>query len=591
MQKKRHPKDVTFSASPVLQTRMPMWRSKLVVIMITGAFLGLTARAFWIAGPGNSFYLAQGEKRYEHTIAMPAVRGKIEDRDGRVLATSLPMRTIWAVPAEVPDDLPASDIAQAGKLLDMPAKELQSKLAGERKFVYIKRQVSPEVGKQIEALGIPGVYESNEFKRFYPEGEVAAHVVGFTNVEDRGQEGMELGEEPALEGTSGVHRVIKDRIGHTIQDLDDSMPPRDGKNIRLTLDTRVQYIAYEALKNAVERTGAHAATAVVLDARSGQVLALANLPTYNPNDRAHLTGEQLRNRALTDVFEPGSILKPFTMALALDLHRVTPTTLIDTGPGRFSFEGSTITDDSANGVLTAAGVIQKSSNIGMTKISTMLRAEEMWDMFTEIGLGQPPKLGFPGAVSGRLRPFKSWRRIEQATMAYGYGVSASLFQLARAYTIFANDGVLVPVSIIKNDGPPAQGVRVIDARTAQEVRQMLAAVVDAGGTAQTAQVAGYSIGGKTGTAYKAGPHGYERGKYRASFVGIAPLSAPRLVIAVSIDEPKASQHFGGQAAGPAFAEIASQALPLLGIRPDLPVRPGVVIAAPTEAPPIDSSHG
>ena len=595
MQKNRQPKDVTFASSPVLQSRMSMWRSKFVVITITLAFIGLVARAFWIAGPGNSFYIAQGEKRYEHTIVMPAVRDKIEDRDGRVLATSLPMRTIWAVPAEVPDDLSDSALQKASKLLDIPTKELRAKLIGEKKFVYVKRQVSPEIGKQMEVLGIPGVYESSEYKRFYPEGEVAAHVVGFTNVEDKGQEGMELGEEPLLEGKAGVRRVIKDRIGRTIQDLDDSSPPRDGKDIRLTLDTRVQYIAYEALKNALERTGAKAAMAVVIDAKSGQVLALANLPTYNPNDRAHLTGEQLRNRVFTDVFEPGSILKPFTMALALDLHRLTPTTLIDTGPGRYVFEGATISDDSANGVLTAAGVIQKSSNIGMTKVSTMLRAEEMWDMFTEIGLGQQPKLGFPGAVSGRLRPYKSWRRIEQATMAYGYGISASLFQLARAYTIFANDGVLVPITIIKPDTPvQPEGVRVIDAHTAAEMRQMLAGVVDTGGTATTAQVAGYSIGGKTGTAYKAGAHGYDHSKYRASFVGIAPLSAPRLVIAVSVDEPKASQHFGGQAAGPAFAEIASQALPLLGIRPDLPVRPGVILAAPTsDTPPDDkaASHG
>lgn len=552
---------------------MSLARSKLVVGFMTLAFGGLLVRAFWIAGPSNNFYLAQGEKRYEHTIGMPAVRGKIEDRDGRVLATSLPMRTIWAVPAEVPADLPDDELQQASRLLEMPAKELRGKLAGDRRFAYIKRQVSPEIGKQIEALAIPGVYESNEYKRFYPEGEVAAHVVGFTNVEDKGQEGMELGVESALEGSAGTRHVVKDRIGRTIEELDDSTPARNGEDIRLTLDTRVQYIAYEALTHALDRTGAMAGMAVVLDVKSGQVLALANMPTYNPNDREHLTGEQLRNRVFTDVFEPGSILKPFTMALALDLHRLTPNTLIDTGPGRYVFEGATITDDSANGVLTAAGVIQKSSNIGMTKVSTMLRAEEMWNLFTEVGLGQPPKVGFPGAVSGRLRPYKSWRPIEQATMAYGYGVSASLFQLARAYTIFANDGMLMPISIIGSDsvGPP-QGIRVIDSKTAAEMRQMFAGVVDAGGTATTAQVDGYSTGGKTGTAYKAGPHGYNHSKYRASFVGIAPLSAPRLVIAVSIDEPKASQHFGGQAAGPAFAEIASQALPLLGIRPDLPLK-------------------
>lgn len=572
---KRQTRGVTFAASPVLETRASLGRSRLVVALTSIAFAGLIARSFWLAGPGNSFLVAEGEKRYEHTIALPPVRGKIEDREGRVLATSLPMRTIWAVPAEVAHGLTDVDLQRAAQLLDMPATELRERLLGDRRVAYVKRQVSPEIGKQIEALKIPGVYQNTEYKRFYPEGELTAHVVGFTNVDDNGQEGMELGDESLLTGRMGIRRVIKDRIGHTIEELDDSVPASDGQDVRLTIDTRFQYLANEALKNAMQRTGAKAAMAVIIDARLGQVLALANLPTYNPNNRAHLSGEQLRNRVMTDAFEPGSILKPFTMALALNLHRLTPTTLIDTGPGHLTFGGANITDDSANGILTAAGVIQKSSNIGMTKVSTMLRAEEMWNMFTEIGLGQVPALGFPGAVSGRLRPYKAWRPIEQATMAYGYGLSASLFQMARAYTIFANDGVLLPMTInAPNPSRSVKGVRVIDGKTAAEMRQMLASVVGAGGTAAGVQVAGYSVGGKTGTAYKAGAHGYDRSKYRASFVGIVPLSAPRLVIAVSIDEPKASQHFGAVAAGPAFSEIASQALPLLGVPQDLPVTHG-----------------
>ncbi|SOZ17442.1 Penicillin-binding protein 2 (fragment) [Cupriavidus taiwanensis] len=329
------------------------------------------------------------------------------------------MRTVWAVPSEVAPNLSETDLKKAADLLDMPAEKLRGKLLNDRRFTYIKRQVSPEIGRQIEALGIPGVYESQEYKRFYPEGEFTAHVVGFTNVEDKGQEGMELGAESLLEGNGGTRHVVRDRIGHTIEELDDSNPAHNGKDVKLTIDTRIQYIAQLALQHTLERTGAMAGTAVVIDVENGDVLALANLPTFDPNDRVHLTGEQLRNRVFTDVFEPGSILKPFTMALALNLHRLTPDTLIDTGPGRYTFEGSTITDDSANGVLSAAAVIQKSSNIGMTKVSTMLRAEEMWKMFTEVGLGQPPRIGFPGAVSGRLRPYRSWRPIEQATMAYG----------------------------------------------------------------------------------------------------------------------------------------------------------------------------
>ena len=583
MKKNASGKNVRFSASPVLSVRLPMWRSKFVVFTLFMAFFALTARAFWIQGPGNSFYQKQGESRYLRTIELPATRGKIVDRNGVVLATSLPVRAIWAIPEDVPDDLSPDKLNQVGKLLDMTQKELHAKLGEDKSFVYIKRQVPNDVADKVAALDIPGFSQRKEYERFYPEGEVTAHMVGFTNIEDEGQDGIELAQQKTLVGVPGSRRVIKDRMGRSIEDVDELAIPRDGKDITLALDSKIQYAAFNALKTAVEVNKAHAGAAMVVDVRTGEVLALANYPTYNPNDRSRLTGEQLRNRVLTDSFEPGSILKPITISLALDLHRVTPDTIVNTSPGRFTLDGATITDDSNFGVLTVAGVIQKSSNIGTTKIAMQLRPEEMWNMFTSVGLGQAPKIGFPGTVAGRLRPWKDWRRIEQATMAYGYGVSVSLFQLAHAYTIFAHNGQLIPLSLFKTDGQTVSGPQVIAPETAAEIRKMLENVVAAGGTAATVQVPGYSIGGKTGTAYKHTAHGYDHSNYRASFVGIAPMSNPRIIVAVSIDNPTNGEHFGAQVAGPVFASITGDTLRALNVAPDVPVKPMVMTAS--SAPP------
>jgi cell division protein FtsI (penicillin-binding protein 3) len=570
-------KSVAFSANPILSVRLPMWRSKLVVFLLFMAFVALTARAFWIQGPGNAFYQKQGESRYQRTLELPATRGKILDRNGLVLATSLPVRAIWAIPESVPDDLGADKLASLGKLLGMTQKELRAKLSEDKTFVYVKRQVPLDVAQKITALDIPGIYQRAEYKRFYPEGEITAHLIGFTNVEDQGQEGVELGDQKLLAGISGSRRVIKDRMGRVIEDVDEQVVPHNGTDVDLSIDSKIQYIAYTNLKAAVEKFKAKAGTAMVIDVRTGEVLALVNYPTYNPNDRSHLTGEQLRNRMLTDVFEPGSIMKPFTVSLALDLHRVTPTTLVDTGPGRFVLDGAQITDDSAFGVLTVGGVIQKSSNIGATKIAMQLKPEEMWNMYTSIGLGQAPKVGFPGAVAGRLRPWRSWRRIEQATMSYGYGLSASLFQLARAYTAIAHDGQIMPVSIFRTpNDQPATGPQVFSPTTARQVRAMLETVTAPGGTSPDAAVPGYRVGGKSGTAYKHGGHGYDKSKYRASFVGMAPMPNPRIVVAVSVDEPTAGSHFGGQVSGPVFSAIVGDTLRTLNVPPDMPVKQMVV---------------
>jgi cell division protein FtsI (penicillin-binding protein 3) len=570
-------KGVTFSASPVLSVRLPMWRSKLVVFMLFMAFLVLVARAFWIQGPGNAFYQKQGESRYQRTIELAATRGKILDRNGLVLATSLPVRAIWAIPESVPDDINPKKLAALGSLLDMSPKELSAKLSGDKMFVYVKRQVPIDVADKVTALAIPGIYQRDEYKRFYPEGEITAHLVGFTNVEDEGQEGIELSDQKILSGVPGIRHVIKDRMGRIIEDVDQQVAPRNGRDVALSIDSQIQYIAYANLKAAVEKFKAKGGAAMVVDVRTGEVLALVNYPTFNPNDRSHLTGEELRNRVLTDVFEPGSIMKPFTISLALDLHRVSPDTLVDTGNGRFTLDGATITDDAGFGVLTVGGVIQKSSNIGATKIAMTLKPEEMWNMFTSIGLGQPPKVGFPGAVAGRLRPWKSWRRIEQATMSYGYGLSGSLFQLARAYTAIAHDGMLMPVSIFKTDpSQPVTGPQIFSPTTAREVRAMLESVVSREGTSPEAAVPGYRVGGKSGTAYKQVGHGYDRSRYRASFVGMAPMPNPRIVVAVSVDEPTAGSHFGGSVSGPVFSAIVGDTLRTLNVPPNMPVKQLVV---------------
>ncbi|WP_020204717.1 MULTISPECIES: peptidoglycan D,D-transpeptidase FtsI family protein [Cupriavidus] len=582
------PRTGQFAASPVLGLRLPMWRSKLVVFMMFSAFVALAGRALWIQGPGNQFYEAEGKKRFQRTLDLPATRGKILDRNGLVLATSLPVKAIWAVPEDVPDQIDADKIRQLGKLLDMSDKELRRKFTEDKSFVYLKRQVLPDAADKIAALKIEGIHQTREYKRFYPEGEAMAHIVGFTNVEDRGQEGMELAREPVLAGRSGARQVIKDRLGRVVEDVGILKTPRDGEDQQLSIDAKIQYLAFNEVKAIVERSKAKAASAVVLDAQTGEVLALANWPTYNPNDRTRLSGEQLRNRVLTDTFEPGSMMKPITIGLALQLKRVTPSTVFAT-TGKFTYEGATISDTHNYGALTVAGIIQKSSNIGTTKISMLLKPQEMWDMFTSVGLGQAPKLGFPGAVAGRVRPYKSWRPIEQATMSYGYGLSVSLFQIAHAYTIFAHDGELIPVTMFRRDGP-VSGERVLSPEVARQVRGMLETVTAPGGTAPEAQVMGYRVGGKTGTAYKHVGRGYDRSKYRASFIGLAPMSNPRVIVAVSVDEPTSGSHYGGAAAGPAFAAITGGTLRALNVQPDSPIRQLVVSDKVQESEPWSASQ-
>jgi len=574
-------RSIAYTSSPLLASPTPVWRSKFIVAAIALGFAALVGRAVYIQVIENDFFQHQGEVRFARTLSLPANRGRILDRNGVVLASSIPVPSIWAIPEDVPRD--PMQLKKLAKLLGMPLAELNKKLEDEDKtFVWLKRQVDESVGQAVQALGIKGIYERKEYKRQYPEGEAAAHVVGFTNVEDLGQEGMELAFNKELGGRSGSRRVIKDRMGRVVEDMREQIAPVDGRDLQLSLDSKVQFFAYQALKEAVLIHKAKAGGIVVLDVKTGEVLALANYPSYTPGKRQNLRGEQLRNRTLTDSFEPGSTMKPFVIGLALNSGRVTPETKVQTAPGRLTIGSATISDSHAHGLLTVNEVIQKSSNIGTAKIALQMPAREMWEMFSNVGFGQKPQVPFPGAVSGRLRPYKSWRPIEQATMSYGYGLSVSLMQLAHAYTIFGRDGDLVPLSMLKVSAPAA-GQPIFSPKVAQDVRHMLHLVVGPGGTAQKAQTMGYSVGGKTGTANKQEGRGYAAKKYRGVFAGLAPIDAPRIAVAVMIDEPTNGQYYGGDVAAPVFSQAVQQTLKVLEVAPDMSVKPQVITDAVEES--------
>ena len=559
-----------FTESPGLQLALQGWRSRTVGLLLMGAFLALVGRGFYLQVINNDFLQQKGDSRYLRDIESSASRGKIVDRNGDMLAVSTPMKTIWAIPGDA-RQMSGEQKRQLAGLLDMGVRELDAKIASEKTFTFIKRQVSPETADRIAVHKFPGVHQEKEYRRFYPTGDMTAHIVGFTGVDDKGLEGVELAFQGSLLGRPGSRTVIRDRRGNIVEDVGATKPPQDGKDVRLALDSKIQYLAYSQLRETVEKHNAKAGGAIVIDARNGEILALANWPTYNPNNRERLSGAQLRNRAITDTYEPGSVMKPFTAALALEKGKVRFDTVINCAPGRMSIGPATISDSHPHGALTVAEVIQKSSNVGTAKIALGFTPKEMWDLFDSLGFGQAPNLGFPGEVNGRLRPWKNWRPIEQATMSYGHGIAVSLVQMARAYTVFAHDGELMPLSLTKIDDAPPHGTRVFSPQTMRELRAMLEMAAGPGGTAPKARVPGYRVGGKTGTAYKIEGGVYAR-KYVASFVGIAPISDPRLVVAVMIDEPTSGGHYGGDVAGPAFAQITGGALRTLGIPPDAPIQ-------------------
>ena len=578
-------RSVLYTSSPLLASKTPVWRSKFIVALIALGFVGLGARAAYVQVLDNAFFQRQGEVRFARTLELPANRGKILDRNGLILASSVPAASIWAIPEDVEQEDPEvrAKLRELARLMDMPLPELTAKLADEDKtFVWVKRQLDWDVGQKIAALGIKGIYQRKEYKRQYPEGEAAAHVVGFTNVEDRGQEGMELAFNDLLAGKVGSRRVIKDRLGRVVEGVGEDVPPLDGRDMQLSIDSKVQFFAYQKLRDQVAKSQAKAGSVVVLDTITGEVLALANYPSYVPDKRKNLTGEQLRNRAITDTFEPGSTMKPFTIGIALESGRVKPETPMDTSPGRLSMGGYTISDTHNYGLLTVAGVIQKSSNVGTTKLAMQMSSREMWETFSAAGFGQKPQIAFPGAVSGRLRPYKTWRPVEQATMSYGYGLSASLFQMARSYTVFAHDGSIIPATMLKST-QPAVGVPVFSQRTADQVRKMLEMAAGPGGTGQRAQTQGYSVGGKSGTARKQVGKSYAAGKYRAWFTGMAPIDKPRIIVAVMVDEPTVGGVYGGLVAAPVFSEVVQQTLRMMSVAPDMAVQPLIVTNAVEES--------
>ncbi len=570
---------VSFSSSPVLAVKLPVWRSRVLMFAIFVAFAALAIRALWLQALSTEFLQKQGASRYARTIELPATRGKITDRNGQVLASSLPVRAIWAVPEDV-SQAPAEKLKSLARLLGMSERDLKKRLDVDRSFVYLKRQVEPEITEQVLKLGINGIGTQREYKRYYPDGEVMAHVLGFTNIEDKGQEGMELAFQKTLAGTNGSRRVIKDRLGHIVEDIESVRLPHDGRDLALSIDRKIQYIAYSALKESVEKHKAKAGGIVVLDARSGEVLALANLPTYNPNDRSRLSGAQLRNRVLTDTFEPGSTVKPLTAALAMERGLVRPDTVLDTDGGRMTIGRRTISDTKDHGNMTLSEALAKSSNVAMARMAMQMQPEQMWELYTSVGFGQAPKLGFPGAVAGRLRPAASWKQIEQVTMSYGYGLSASLIQIAQSYLVFARDGDMIPLTLQKSADQPI-GRRVLSPKVAREVRAMLEAAAGPNGTAPHAQVPGFRVGGKTGTAHKLENGQYTK-KYVASFVGLAPISNPRIIVAVMIDEPSVGGYYGGQVAAPVFAKVVGNALRAINVAPDSDVTDIIIPAEPVQ---------
>ena len=546
---------------------LPRVRAPLAFAVLALAFALLAVRSLYLQGIDNGFLQQQGSSRYSREIEVPAHRGRILDRDGEPLAISTPVKSLWAFPAQV--DATPAQLAALAKILALPPRTLARKLDPDDDFAFVAKQVAPETAQRAMALGIKGLHDQNEYRRFYPAGESMSHILGFTGEHDAGQEGIELAQQPWLGGTPGSRRVIINRRGDVVEDVEAIRAPQAGRDLVLSIDARLQHIAFRELRAAIEANRAKAGGLVILDARSGEILALANWPTYNPNARNRVARERMRNRALTDVFEPGSTLKPFTIAAALEAGRVRPDTIVQTAPGSMTIGTATIHDAHPNGALTVAQVIQKSSNVGAAKIALQLPPETMWRVLTECGFGAPPKTGFPGEVGGRLRPPKTWRPIEQATMAYGHGISVNLVQLARAYTIFADNGELKPATLFKTAGPVA-GRPVLKPETAAAVRKMLEMAASPGGTAPKAQVPGYRVAGKTGTAHKLEGHVYTN-RYVSSFVGFAPASAPRLIVAVMIDEPTAGAHYGGEVAAPVFATVTGAALRLLAVPPDAPV--------------------
>lgn len=566
-------RSVHHGKSPLLASKTPAWRSRFIVAFIALAFIGLIIKAIYIQVFNNDFYQKQGEVRYARSFDLPASRGRILDRNDQILASSVMSPSIWAVPNSV--EATEAQLNQLAKLLDLTLAELKKKLSDDdREFVWLKRQLDEEIGKQVAALKIKGIYLRKEYKRKYPEGDATATLLGDTSTEGQGTQGIEYSFQSDLEGKSGHRKVIKDRLGHKVENVGETIQPSSGKDVQLSVDSKIQFFAYQKIRDAVIENKAVSGSVVVLDAQTGEILAAVSYPTNNMTLPTTKERAAKRNIAFSDMFEPGSAVKPFTIALALEKGLVTPDTVISTAPGTVMVGNSTIRDAHPHKFLTVEQIIEKSSNVGTVKISLDLDAKSMWEMFNQVGFGQRPNIRFPSVASGRLRPYKNWRPIEKATMSYGYGLSTSLLQMTKAYSIFATDGRLIEPTLSKRTGP-APYVQVITPETAKNIRKMLQMAASPSGTGQKAQISGFSVGGKSGTAHKQEGKTYATDKYRSWFVGLSPIENPRVIVGVMLDEPSAGRYFGGDVAAPVFSSTVAQALRTLGVKPDLTVVPKI----------------
>ena len=540
----------------------------LTGLMLSG-FVLLAARSAQLQLVDHEFLQGQADARHLRVVEVPAHRGMMTDRNGEPLAISTPVQSVWANPKELV--AAPADLRGLARLLKMKPEQLQ-RLLGQRKsreFVYLRRHLSPDLADQVMALGIPGLYLQQEYRRYYPAGEVAAHLVGFSNVDDQGQEGLELAFDDWLSGEPGAKRVVKDGRRHIIENVENIRSARPGKALVLSIDRRIQYLAYRELKAAVRQHRARSGSMVVLDNRTGEVLAMVNQPAFNPNNRKRLKADKMRNRALTDVFEPGSTMKPFVIAAALESGDYRPASSIDTSPGLVQVGVHTIRDKHDYGRLDLTGVLRKSSNVGASKIALALEPEDFWTGLSGAGFGVVTESGFPGEASGYLADFHRWRDIERATLAYGYGLSVTGMQLAQAYSVLANDGYRVPITLLKRDADSElERQAAFSPMVARAVRKMMESVVAADGTAPLAAVNGYRVAGKTGTAHKSEAGGYAEKRYLSVFAGMAPASDPRLVAVVVINEPSNGEYYGGKVAAPVFSRVMAGALRLLNIPPD-----------------------
>lgn len=566
------------------QVRKPLTsdgRIGFVLLAMAVLFAGLIVRGLYLQTVTYNFLKDQGDNQIVRTQSLPAARGTISDRNGAVLALSAPTESLFAVPKEMKEMPSAAQLERLSELVDVPVDVLRNKLEQKGKsFIWIKRQLDPKVAEEVKALGLENFAFEKELKRHYPMGSLFAHVIGFTDIDGKGQEGLELSLEDSLHGEDGAEVVLRDRQGNIVDSLDSprNKAPQNGKDIILSLDQRIQTLAYEELNKAVEYHQAKAGTVVVLDARTGEILALVNTPAYEPNKPGQADSEQRRNRAVTDMIEPGSVMKPFTIAKALDSGKVDATDTFNTLP--YKIGPATVQDTHVYPTLDVRGIMQKSSNVGTSKLSAMFTPKEMYDFYHDLGVGVRMHSGFPGETAGLLRSWRRWQKIEQATMSFGYGLQLSLLQLARAYTVLTHDGELLPVSFEKQAVAP-KGKRVIKASTAKKVRELMVSVTEPGGTGTAGAVDGFDVGAKTGTARKLVNGRYVDYKHVATFIGFAPAKNPRVIVAVAIDEPTANGYYSGVVTGPVFKQVMGGSLNILGVSPTKPLTNVAAVKTPS----------